>query len=59
MFSLTLAGLLVPLILAFAGIVLLLALVSVLGTLFGLLWPALPILIGLALLWRILRGGRR
>jgi len=59
MFSLTLVGLLVPLVLVIAGVVVLLALVNVLGVLFGLLWPTLPVLIALAILWRILRGARR
>jgi hypothetical protein len=59
MFTLTLVGLLVPLVLVVAGVVLVLALVNVLGALFGLFWPTLPIVIVLALVWRILRGGRR
>jgi hypothetical protein len=59
MLSLTLVSLSFPLILVVAGIVLLLALVNALGVLFGLLWPTLLILVGLTLVWRLLRGGRR
>ena len=59
MFSLTLVGLLFPLIVVVAGVILLLVLLNTLGIVLGLLWPALPILIGLALIWRVLRGCRR
>ncbi len=56
MFCLTVAGIVIPLVVLGVGIVILI--LSLLGVLFGLLWPALPILIGLALIWRWWRGGR-
>ena len=59
MLPLSLVAILVPLAFVVVGIVLLLVLVNTIGILFGLLWPALPILIGVAILWRLLRGGRR
>ena len=59
MLPLSLVAILVPLAFVVVGIVLLLVLVNTIGILFGLLWPALPILIGVAVLWRLLRGGRR
>ena len=58
MFSLTLVGLIVPLILVCVGIVVLVVVLNTVGILLGLLWPALPILIGVALIWRWMRGGR-
>jgi len=58
MFSLALVGLIVPLILVCVGIVVLVALLNTVGLLLGLLWPTLPILIGLVLIWRWLKGGR-
>lgn len=58
MFSLTIVGLIVPLILVCVGIVVLVVILNTVGILLGLLWPALPILIGVALIWRWMRGGR-
>lgn len=58
MFSLTIVGLIVPLILVCVGIVVLVVVLNTVGILLGLLWPALPILIGVALIWRWMRGGR-
>jgi len=59
MLSLTLVGVLIPLILVFVGIVVLIAVLNTLGIVIGLLWPLLPILIGLALVWRLFRGPNR
>ena len=59
MITATLVGLLIPVILIFVGVTVLLALLSTIGVLFGFLWPALPIVIGFALLWRVFRGSRR
>ena len=59
MFTCTLVGLLVPLAVILVVLVLLISILSTVGVLFGLLWPGLPILIGLALVWRILFGRRR
>ena len=58
MFSLTIVGLIVPLTLVCVGIVVLVVVLNTVGILLGLLWPALPILIGVALIWRWMRGGR-
>lgn len=56
MFCLTVAGIVIPVVLLAVGVVLLV--LTVLAALFGLLWPALPILIGAALIWRWCRGRR-
>lgn len=53
---LAIVGVLVPVLLICVGVVFLI--LNALGLLVGLLWPALPILIGLAILWRWLKGGR-
>jgi len=59
MFTCSFVGLLAPLALILVVLVLLVAILSTVGLLFGLLWPGLPILIGLALVWRVLFGRRR
>lgn len=50
MFCLTVAGIVIPVILLSVGIVALV--LSLMGLLIGLLWPTLPIVLGLALIWR-------
>jgi hypothetical protein len=59
MFCGSLVGLLIPLVLVFVVAIVLVSLLGTVGILLGLLWPTVPILIGLALIWRILAGRRR
>ncbi len=59
MLSLTLVGILVPLLLVAVGLTVLIAVLHAFGMVLGLLWPLLPIAIGLALIGRLVRGHRR
>jgi len=53
MFCLAVAWMVIPIVLFTAGIVMLV--LSLLGAMLGLLWPALPFIIVGALLWRLAR----
>jgi hypothetical protein len=57
MFCLAVAGIVIPVVLLCVGLIVLVF--SLLGSLFGLLWPALPIVLGAALVWRWWKGGSR
>ena len=53
MFCLAVVGMVIPIVLVSVGVVMLL--LSLMGAMLGLLWPALPFILVGALLWRCAR----
>ena len=53
MFCLAVAGMIIPIVLLTVGVVMLV--LSLMGAMLGLLWPALPFILIGALLWRVAR----
>jgi len=53
MFCLAVAGMVIPIVLLTVGVIMLV--LSLLGAMLGLLWPALPFILVGALLWRCAR----